>query len=46
MRWIEDIFGLIFFPFAVLLILLLAIVYGCKRGVELFFRACVSRRTS
>jgi hypothetical protein len=38
MRWIEDIFGLMFLPFAVLLILLLAIVYGCKRGVELLFK--------
>lgn len=38
MRWIEDIFGLMFLPFAVLLILLLVIVYGCKRGIELLFK--------
>jgi hypothetical protein len=38
MCWVEDGFGLLFLPFALLLVLLLAIVYGFKRGLELVFK--------
>lgn len=38
MRWVEDIFGLLFVPFALVLVLMLMIVYGCKRGIELLFK--------
>jgi hypothetical protein len=38
MRWIEDIFGLMFLPVAVLLVLLLVLGYCCKRGIEMLFK--------
>ena len=37
MRWLEDLFGLLFVPFALVLVLMLAIAYGFKRGLELLF---------
>lgn len=38
MRWLEDLIGLLFVPVALVLVLMLMIVYGCKRGLELFFK--------
>jgi len=38
MRWLEDLFGLMFLPFALVLVLLLTIAYGVKRGLELVFK--------
>ena len=38
MRWIDDLIGLMFLPFALVLVLLLSAVYGCKRGLELLFK--------
>jgi hypothetical protein len=38
MRWLEDLFGLLFLPVALALVLMLTIVYGCKRCVEMLFK--------
>jgi hypothetical protein len=38
MRWLEDLIGLLFVPVALVLVLMLMIVYGCKCGFEKLFK--------